>query len=359
MSEVSTGRIRRDVITLDDVARLAGVSPATASRVLNDNERVGAAYRSKVLAAVEASGYRPNRLARSLRKQRSAAVGVVIPDITNVHFAEMIRVIEADAYETGRTVLVCSTAESAEKQARYLSMLDEERVAGVILSPADPKGAEISMLVDHGIPLVTFDREVSDPRVDTVIADNMNAARVATTTLIEAGHRDIAFISGRQEVATGAERLLGFKAAMREAGLKPRIADGQFQTSGGYNAVSKLMDSANPPHALVIANNVMAVGAVQALRERNLRIPDDVAIAAIDDPIWAQLLDPPLTTVAQSVDAMAHDAMRLLLERIEGYTGPPRRNLHAFELHVRTSSGPSKPKRSKRERLDPLTQLRD
>ena len=357
MSGVSTGRIRRDLITLDDVARLAGVSPATASRVLNGNERVGAAYRTKVLAAVETSGYRPNRLARSLRKQRSAAVGVVIPDITNVHFAEMIRVIEADAYEAGRNVLVCATAESTEKQARYLSMLDEERVAGVILSPADPKGVEISMLVDHGIPLVTFDREVSDPRVDTVIADNVNAARTATTTLIEAGHRDIAFISGRREVATGAERLLGFKAAMRDAGLKPRIADGQFQASGGYNAVSKLMDSTNPPHALVIANNVMAIGALQALRERNLRIPDDVAIASIDDPIWAQLLDPPLTTVAQSVDAMAHDAMRLLLERIEGYAGPPRRNLHAFELHVRTSSGPSKPKRSRHRKTrstDPM-----
>jgi DNA-binding LacI/PurR family transcriptional regulator len=348
MSGVSTGRNRRDVITLEDVARLAGVSPATASRVLNGNESVGAAYRSKVLAAVEASGYRPNRLARSLRRQRSVAVGVVIPDITNVHFAEMICVIEADAYEAGRNVLVCATAESAEKQARYLSMLDEERVAGVILSPADPKGVEISMLVDHGIPLVTVDREVSDSRIDTVIADNVNAARIATTTLIEAGHRDIAFISGRREVETGVERLLGFKSAMREAGLKPRVADGQFQASGGYSAVSKLMDSPSPPHALVIANNVMAVGALQALRERHLRIPEDVALASIDDPFWAQLLDPPLTTVAQSVEAMAHDAMRLLLERIDGYDGPPRRNLHAFELHIRTSSGPRNPKRATR-----------
>ena len=137
---------------------------------------------------------------------------------------------------------------------------------------------------------------------------------------------------------------------MREAHLKPRFADGQFLASGGYNAVIRLMDSIDPPHALVIANNVMAVGAIQALRERNLRIPDDVAIAAIDDPIWARLLDPPLTTVAQSVDAMAHDAMRLLLERIEGYTGPPRRNLHAFELHVRTSSGPSTTKRPKTQK---------
>jgi DNA-binding LacI/PurR family transcriptional regulator len=303
-----------------------------------------------VLEAIEASGYRPNRLARSLRKQRSTAIGVVIPDITNVHFAEMIRVIETDAYEAGQNVLVCATAESAEKQARYLSMLDEERVAGVILSPADPRGVEISMLVDHGIPLVTFDREVSDQRVDTVIADNMNAARVATTTLIDAGHTDIAFISGRREVATGAERLLGYRAAMREAHLNPRFADGQFQAAGSYNAVSKLMDSIDPPHALVIANNVMAVGAIQALRERNLRIPDDVAIAAIDDPIWARLLDPPLTTVAQSVDAMAHDAMRLLLERIAGYTGPPRRNLHAFELHIRSSSGPSTTKRPKTQK---------
>ena len=200
MSGVTTGRIRGDVITLDDVARLAGVSPATVSRVLNRNESVGAAYRTKVLEAIEASGYRPNRLARSLRKQRTTAVGEAIPGITNVHFAEMIRVIETDAYETGRNVLVCATAENAEKQARYLSMLDEERVAGVILSPADPKGAEISMLVDHGIPLVAFDREVSDPRVDTVIADNMNAARTATTTLIDARHTDIAFISGRREM---------------------------------------------------------------------------------------------------------------------------------------------------------------
>ena len=191
---------RASAATLADVARLAGVSPATASRVLNGNERVGAAYRERVLQTISEVGYRPNRLARNLRKQRSAAIGVVVPDITNAHFTEMIRVIEGEAFAQDLNVLVCATDETAAKQARYLSMLAEERVAGVILSVADPGGEEIGRLIDEQIPLVAFDRDVDDARADSVIADNVGAARTATERLLQSGYRDIVLVSGRAEV---------------------------------------------------------------------------------------------------------------------------------------------------------------
>src|SRR4051812_36497678 len=156
-------------------------------------------------------------------------IGVVVPDIENPHFGELVRSVEDQAFAAGYRVLVCNTDETAEKQRAYLDALIDERVLGVIISPSDPGGEQISRLLDLGIPVVACDREVEDPRADAVLADNVKAVRIGTDVLIAEGHRRIAFISGRADVETGAERLAGYEMAMRAAQLEPLEVDGDFR----------------------------------------------------------------------------------------------------------------------------------
>ncbi len=325
--------------TLAEVARRASVSPATVSRVLNDDLRVGAAYRERVLEAVRELDYRPNRLARNLRKQTTTTIGVVVPDIENPHFSEMVRAVEDTAYPLGYRVLVCNTDEQADKQAGYLEALMDERVSGVIMSPSDPRGAQISTLLDRGIPVVAFDREVADERADAVLADNVRATRTATQLLIDAGHRRVAFVGGRRDVETGAERLAGYEMAMHAAGLELDSVDGEFRLESARAAVERLLAGDPHPTGLVVANNLMTVGALRAVRAAGLRVPGDVSLVGIDDPAWAELIDPPLTAMGQPVGRMAADAMALLLERVAGARDEPRRIVHAFELRRRASAG--------------------
>jgi DNA-binding LacI/PurR family transcriptional regulator len=324
---------------MSDVARHASVSQATVSRVLNGDDSVGSAYRRRVLRAVEELGYRPNRLAQNLRRQRTAAIGVVVSDIENPHFSGMVRAVEDQAYRRGYRVLVCNTDESADKQRSYLEALVEERVVGVIISPSDPSGAEIGKLLDAGIPIVAFDRRVADPRADTVTVDNLAGARVAVELLADGGHRQITFVSGLPGVESGAERLDGFDLSMRARGLTPQSVQGDFRVDAAERAVAAVLASPQRPSALIVGNNLMTIGALVAVRDAGLRIPADVALVGFDDPIWAGLIDPPLTTLAQPVRRMATEAMELLLERVGGARTEPRRTVHAFELRVRSSCG--------------------
>jgi LacI family transcriptional regulator len=324
-------------VSMREVALRAGVSQATVSRVLNGATSVRAAHREAVLAAVAELEYRPNRLARNLRRQRADMIGVVVSDIENPHFTEMVRAVEDAAYRRGYRVLLCNTDESAEKQRAYLEVLADERPLGVIVAPTDPRGAEIGGLLDHGIPVVAFDRVVDDRRADAVIANNVVAARVATEHLVRGGHRRIGFVGGRDDVETGADRRQGYERALGAAGLAPLTANGEFRIDGGEAATARLL--AERPTGLVVANNLMTIGALRALRAAGVAVPRDVALVAIDDPFWAELTEPPLTTLAQPVRRMADEAVRLLLARIGRRRRAPKRSVYEFELRVRRSCG--------------------
>jgi DNA-binding LacI/PurR family transcriptional regulator len=326
-------------MTIDEVARRAAVSVATVSRVLNGDPRVGASYRRRVQRAIAEMNYRPNRLARSLRLQRSQSIAAVVSDIENPHFTEMVRAVEDLASAAGYRLIVANTDENPDKQRTYLQALADEQVAGLILSPSDPNGAEVSMLLDLGIPVVAFDRQVADPRADAVVADNVRATAMAVRLLIGAGHQDIALVAGRLDTQTGAERADGYQQAMREAGLKPRIVDGDFRIVGGQEATAALLHAKVPPSALIVSNNLMTIGALRTIRDMGVKVPGSLAVVAVDDPFWAELVAPPLTTVAQPVRRMAEDAVSLLLERVSGARTAPRRSVHSFELRIRNSCG--------------------
>lgn len=325
-------------VTIRAVARSARVSPATVSRVLNGSTRVGEDRRRRVLEAVAQLDYRPNRLARNLRKQKAEMIGVVVSDIENPHFSETVRVIEDETYGAGYRVLLCNSDETPEKQRAYLEMLADERVLGVIVSPADSTGSGVESLLAHDIPVVAFDREITDPRVGAVVCDNVDGMRRLTEHLIWLGHERIAYVGGRLDVETGQERLEGYTAAMRAAGLTPFSVDGGFRTDAAEQAVDDLLAQAPLPSAIVVANNLMTIGALRAIRRTSLRVPDDIALAAVDDPAWAEFVDPPLTALAQPVRRMAQKATEHVLERIAGRR-EPRRIVLPMELRVRSSCG--------------------
>lgn len=325
--------------TIKQVAERANVSSATVSRTLNGDVRVSEDVRKRVLAAVQELGYRPNRIARSLRRQTSETIGVVVSDIENPHFTRAVRAIEDAAYKRGYRVILCNTDETPDKQRAYLEMLAAEQVVGVIIAPAVPSDPTISRLLDMAIPIVAFDRSVDDERADAVFADNIQAGRVATEHLLKLGRRHVGFIAGRSEIQTGAERLRGYEETLKRWGLPSAIGQGEFRLEEARTATLQLLDEHPELDGLVVANNLMAIGTLQALREAERHIPDDIAIVGIDDPPWAPLVAPPMTTLAQPTQQMATSAFDLLIDRIESRRSRSRYVIFHFELCVRKSSG--------------------
>jgi LacI family transcriptional regulator len=336
--EDADARQRSRPTRIRDVAELAAVSVATVSRVLNGEPNVDAELRERVRAAAAQLGYRPNRLARNLRRQQMEAIGIVVPDIENPHFAEIVRIIENTVLPLGYRVLVCNTDEDSDRQAASLRMLADERVSGIVLSASDPTG-DIGQLRDLEIPVVAIDRALKDTATDTVVVDNVPAVKDATQRLITAGHRRIAFIGGRTEVETGSERQEGYLAAMEAAGLVPVLADGGFRRDVARAAVTAQLRGEDPVSALMIANNLMALGALAAIRECGLQVPGDIAVISVDNPPWAELLEPPLTVLAQPIRAMATRAVDLLIRRIRGERFPVARDVYPLDLILRRSCG--------------------
>lgn len=325
--------------TIKQVASHANVSSATVSRVLNSDTRVSPEVRQRVLDSIAELDYRPNRIARSLRRQSSETIGVIVSDIENPHFTKAVRTIENAAYEQGYRVVLCNTDESEDKQKAYLEVLAAEQVTGIILAPAVAEDPTITQLLDRGIPIVAFDRTVEDERADAVMADNVTAARQATRHLIDLGRQHIGFIAGRARIRTGADRLRGYELAITEAGRDPIVGQGGFRLELAQQATIDLIADHPELDGLVVANNLMAIGALAALRESGVVIPDDIAIVAIDDPPWAGLVSPAMTTFAQPTQTMATMAFDLLVGRIRKERTVPREMVYQFELRIRESCG--------------------
>ncbi|MCA9833121.1 MAG: LacI family DNA-binding transcriptional regulator [Thermomicrobiales bacterium] len=324
---------------IKSVAAHAKVSSATVSRVLNNDPRVSPEVRDRVRAAVAELGYRPNRVARSLRKQSSETIGVIVSDIENPHFTRAVRTIENAAYEQGYRVILCNTDESTEKQQAYLEVLAAEQVTGIILAPAAADDPTISLVLDLGVPIVAFDRTVDDERADAVLADNVTAVETATNYLIGRGRAHIGFIAGRSEIRTGRDRLRGYEQAVAAAGREPIIGQGGFRLELAQQATSDLLRAHPELDGLVVGNNLMAIGALKALQENGIQVPQDIALVGIDDPPWSALVSPAMTTLAQPTQTMATVAFELLVSRIRKERSMPREMVYQFDLRVRESCG--------------------
>lgn len=327
-------------VTVQEVAKKAGVSTATVSRVLNDSDLVSAELKSRVRDTIEELGYYPNRAARHLRSGRVRKVGVLFADISNPFFASILAGIEATLQQADNILVLGNSNEDPHIEQLHLNAFLEEGVAGIILAAASPSKSRYQDVLQAGIPMLMIDRIVEDLKIDSVSINNVDAAYHATTHLINLGHKDVAFISGPEEMSTSRSRQIGYLQAMKDAGnLPPRIEIGNFRHDGGYKATQALLGSPTYPSAVVVANNVMALGALQSIREHQLVIPNDIALVAFDDVFWVSALQPPLTVIAQPSFEMGRIAARLLLDRIQMPDSPIQRINLETQLIIRKSCG--------------------
>lgn len=322
-----------------DVAVAAGVSTATVSRVVNLSGVVDPELTRRVQEAIEELGYRPNLVARGLRNQTTTVLALVFSDIENPFFTSVCRGVEDTARRHGYSVLICNADENIEKEASYVNILASQSVAGVIISPASEL-TDVGPLSRKGIAIVALDRRLAHP-TDSVHSDSRAGARNATRHLLDSGARRVGCITGPHGVSTADDRLGGYQDAVAAARLpdEPELSEyANFREDGGYRAAKRMLELADPPDALFVANNRMLAGALRACIEAGVAIPDEVSIVGFDDLPWADFTQPSITTVRQPTYEIGAAAARLLLERITGADLPPREIVFQPELVIRGSS---------------------
>lgn len=329
-----------------DVARRAGVSTATVSRVLNGQSQVDPHLAAAVKTAVRDLGYRPSRVARSLRTRRNRVLALLISDVrTGPFFGDVVRGVEDVAYAAGYSLFLCNTDEDGAKEASYIELAVAESVAGVILTPSGP-GTDISPLTAFDVPVVLVDRLLPTHQADSVVVDNVSGSYDAVTHLVTGGYRRIACITGPLGIFTALQRQLGYVRALEDAGIKldkALLREADFREAGGKRAMEDLLALARRPDAVFVTNHLMTIGALQAITEAEVLIPDGIGVVSFDDMPWSSLLRPPLTAVAQPAYDLGVESARLLLSRIEGYSGAARTVTLSPSLRVRKSSVAKQP----------------
>ena len=329
--------------TVKEVARLAGVSTATVSRVMSGAGGVREELVRRVQRAAQKLGYRPNPAGRNLRSRSTRAIGMVFPDIENTFYASVIGGAEEVLQSAGYSLLLANYGEDPARESIQLSTLRAEHVAGILFAASRKPSAEYKSVLSAGISLVAVSRIPDGLNVDLATVSNQEGARQAIEHLIRLGHRRIGFIDGPVSLSTTRERHSGYAQAFRDAGLAvPRdltVYSDFYHPAAGWEAVSKLLNAGNRPSALLVVSNNMVLGAIEGLRERGLDIPKDMAIVGFGDTPSAALLSPPLTVVAQPAREIGATGARLLLERFQNPDRPRRSIVLDTQLIVRESCG--------------------
>jgi len=339
--------------TIRDVARLAGVSTATVSRILSGAGEARPDTRARVHAAVEALEYRPSGIARSLKLGSTGTIGLIVTDILNPYFPELVRAIEDAARARDLAVMLCNGQEDADREASYLDLLSERRVDGIVVASGSLSERHGQWLRSAPVPVVLVNCRLADGSQPATLTDNRAAARLATQHLLDLGHRRLGHITGRPTDAATEDRLAGVRAAIAGAGLPEdalAIVVGDGHATGGERAMRELLATARVT-GVVCYNDLTAVGALRAIRDRGLGVPGDMSVVGFDDIDLAKLVDPPLTTVAQDTDAMGRWAVEHLAQII-GRSQPGSSNgatsadgkasllLLPGSLQIRGTSGP-------------------
>lgn len=329
-------------VTIKQVAKEAGVSIQTVSRVINQRYDVSAETRDKVQKIIERLGYQPNAIARGLASRRSRTLGLVTYDLTDAFFAQVVTGAEAEAHRYGYFFMLGSSRCNPCEEPNYIRLLTERHVEGILFAregtPTDLR--YIEELHRAGIPVVMTGFYNTRLGLNLVDVNNLDGGYQATQHLVRAGHRWIAFISGPMFIQSGQDRQAGYRRALEEAGIAfdPALAaEGDYLHRSGYAAMQHILGSGHPFTGLFASNDRMAIGAISALRQAGLRVPDDVSVVGFDDLPEAEFAVPPLTTMRQPMVKVGEEAMRLLLNAIQNPGQPPRQVLLETELIERQS----------------------
>jgi LacI family transcriptional regulator len=331
-------------VTIKDVARLSGVSSMTVSRVINGSERVRPVTRQRVERAIAELGYVPSRLARGLIRQKTGTLAMIVPDVANPFFTLIVRGAEDVARRAGYRIILCDTRADLAIEREVIEEMIAHRVEGIAIAPvSDRSRGHLERLARFGVQFVLIDRTVPGVESDVVVGDSLGGARRLVEHLISHGHRRIGFITESDDVSTARDRRQGYLAALAAAGVEldpSLIVYSTVDPPGGFDGMRLLLELAEPPTAVFTVNNLVAVGAIEAVRAHNLEVPDDVALVCYDDIEYASRLYPFLTVMSQPAETLGKLGTQLLLERIEGRAPEqPRLVVLPAQFVVRQSCG--------------------
>lgn len=331
--------------TQEDVAKLAGVSQTVVSQILNNNDiSVSDGTRKRVLDAIDQLEYVPNKFAQSLRTNKTRTIASIIPDITNPFYPAFQRGIQSVTNQKNYDLIIYDTDEKEENEKRSLRSLQQANVDGAIVSLFHHSFEALKPLIEKGIPVVYWRGGPVEENLvlDLIFVDNVAMAKTAVSYLIDKGHTRIGMIAGLENTPPRQDRIRGFSEALKTHNLpveETLIQDGDFTETGGYQGMKKLLRLDPRPTAVFASNDLMALGAMLAMREENLRIPEDVALIGLDDIPAAKLVNPSLTTITQMQDDIGRIAAEMIFERIEGTAPSKSRAVEMpYKLIIRESA---------------------
>ena len=343
MSETTNNTQRQRPVTISEVAERAGVSIATVSRVVNGSNKVDPQLAERVRAAIASLNYQPNRVARALAGSRSVLLGLLVTDIQNPFFIDLMRGVEEVSQQNGYLLVICNTTEDPQKEKQYIEILATEQVAGVIIVPSRERLEALTMLKTRHIPVITVDRRVHDRTIDAVLINNVQAAKEGVTHLISNGYQRIGIITGLKSATTANDRLLGYRQALQEAGIAHDLAleqRGPFNEETGEHAVQQLLQCDPPVEAILTANNRITVGALRALQAHQKRVPEDIALVGFDEVRWAIPDLVSITTITQPAYELGRTAVLRLLQRLQQPDLPRQEIILQYQLLMRATSRP-------------------
>ncbi len=330
-------------ITIKDIAKAAGVSTATVSLVFNNKDKsISQTTRDRVLKIGKDLNYIPNSMARSLVTRQTKTLGLVLPDIVNPFFPEIARGAEDRAWESGYSIIICNTDDDVDQENNYLHVLSKKMVDGIILTHSANRNKEKSGLERCRIPIILIDRDYDSPNImGKVLVDNTEASCKAVNYLIKKGYTKIAYIAGPLNTRTARDRLDGYKKALVENNLRYEenlVMVGEYKTQWGSEAALSLLESEQDFQAIFCGNDLIAIGAMKKLKEKNITIPDDIAVMGFDDIYISSLVDPELTTIKQPNYKMGFEAVRIMIDYLEGKEIEEKNIILSTELIIRKSS---------------------
>jgi LacI family transcriptional regulator len=306
-------------LTIIDIANMAGVSKSTVSRVINKDKHVSEKTRQKVLAIIKKLGYIPDNIARSLITKKTFTIGLIIPDIVNPFYSETSKIIEDTIRKLGYSLIICNTNNKSTLQNKYLNILIQRKVDGIIFGSVKTNDTGLVKFAEQEVPYITYHRSLANKKSNYVISDDIEGIKIAVKHLTDLGHKNIAYISGPTSFSTGLNRLKGFFESIEIFNLNNNsnlIQEGGFSESKSWQATRKLLNLANPPTAIIAANDLMAISALDCILHHGLTVPKDISLIGFDNINLASHARIQLTTISVAKKKMAKLASELLIKKI-------------------------------------------